>query len=365
MLSLYLRIEPGDAKVPVELPVDGTVGDLRAAVFQAGGPEPSKQVLLVGTEELKHSRGTLLSDTHLLSNEALVAVRWQENSTVAFNCGFRHGLALLQGGEVVGWGDKRSFEPIPEFGGPVDGVFAGVCVSFALVGGRLVAWGSDARNYEEDLQRIDKTVTGCSAAVGANLALVLDADYCLHLCGPDKVYFKAAMERAAQHRLLANVFQASCWSRSHFVVLYRNRTAVSFGADGELRVLCKWRAVGVRAGGGHVVVLMQDGRVRCYGDNRFGQCDVPRLPANVDWCTAGDRHTAACCEDGSVVWWGDRLPTDRITEAGACVAIEFGDYFVAAVTDDGRVVCDGHRSVRQHGVLDPDIDGCGAARSPQ
>lgn len=64
--------------------------------------------------------------------------------------------------------------------------------------------------------------------------------------------------------------------------------------------------VQVGAGYGHYAALTLSGKVVCWGDNTFGQCNVPQLAqSGVKQISVAAFHTVALRADGSVVCWGD------------------------------------------------------------
>jgi len=64
--------------------------------------------------------------------------------------------------------------------------------------------------------------------------------------------------------------------------------------------------VQIAAGGDNTAALRPDGSVVVCGDNSFGQCNVPALPAGTTGVevAAGFGHMVARCSDGSVIGWG-------------------------------------------------------------
>eukprot|EP01065_Artemidia_motanka_P047144 TRINITY_DN7310_c0_g1_i6.p1 TRINITY_DN7310_c0_g1~~TRINITY_DN7310_c0_g1_i6.p1 ORF type:complete len:144 (+),score=28.75 TRINITY_DN7310_c0_g1_i6:3-434(+) len=112
-------------------------------------------------------------------------------------------------------------------------------------------------------------------------------------------------------------------------------------------------AVADSAGGVHCAALLDDGSVRCFGDNDVGQCDVPSGLRDVVSVECGKRSTFALHADGRLSWWGQRfLEGDEGTEdyliqyadvfpahfsAGRCVAIAAGPAGLLTVSADGRL----------------------------
>ena len=60
----------------------------------------------------------------------------------------------------------------------------------------------------------------------------------------------------------------------------------------------------VAAGANHTVALKQDGTVTAWGENRYGECNVPQGLGPVKAVAAGCGYTVAVSEDGTVVAWG-------------------------------------------------------------
>jgi alpha-tubulin suppressor-like RCC1 family protein len=55
----------------------------------------------------------------------------------------------------------------------------------------------------------------------------------------------------------------------------------------------------------HSVALRADGTVTTWGDNTYGQTNLPPGLTNVVAITAGDFNTLALRADGRVLAWGD------------------------------------------------------------
>jgi alpha-tubulin suppressor-like RCC1 family protein len=138
----------------------------------------------------------------------------------------------------------------------------------------------------------------------------------------------------------------------------------------------------VAAGRSHTCVILNDGSVKCWGKNEYGQLgngttigsSVPVGVVGVSDAAAvvaGWGHSCALTKGGRVICWGynrngelgngktqhSSLPVDVIGIPGAAVAIEAGDDHTCAVTSAGRVMCWGYNEFGQLG------DGTTASRS--
>jgi len=69
--------------------------------------------------------------------------------------------------------------------------------------------------------------------------------------------------------------------------------------------------VEISAGSTHAAALLSDGTVIAWGHNAYGQCNVPPAPAGLSYVDveAGGGRTVARLSDGSVVGWGNGGPS--------------------------------------------------------
>lgn len=99
-------------------------------------------------------------------------------------------------------------------------------------------------------------------------------------------------------------------------------------------------AIAVSAGRYHSLALRSNGTVVAWGDNRYGQADVPDDLANVIAIAAGYRHSLALKADGSVVAWGGEYNNlvDIPDGLNDVVSIIADDNYSLALQSDGTVV---------------------------
>ena len=139
---------------------------------------------------------------------------------------------------------------------------------------------------------------------------------------------------------------------------------------------------GVSLGDQHSCVLSNDGLVKCWGNNLFGQLglgttgtlenealDVIGLTEPIAAITAGWSHTCALTTLGNVYCWGrnahgqlgDGSTTNRLSPVkvkviqGNAIAVDAGSQHTCAILEGGGLMCWGANSSSQLGVT-PQVD---------
>ncbi|MFC3343048.1 immunoglobulin-like domain-containing protein [Paenibacillus abyssi] len=102
--------------------------------------------------------------------------------------------------------------------------------------------------------------------------------------------------------------------------------------------------VKVDGGGSHSLALKPDGTVVAWGNNDYGQTDVPAELNGVVAISAGWSHSLALKSDGTVVAWGLDIEgqTDIPAELNGVVAISAGWDHSLALKSDGTVAAWGN-----------------------
>ena len=286
-------------------------------------------------------------------------------TAVGIACGNQHACALLDNGKVVCWGDQE------------DG-------AFGLSLGTL---------YDED----EESYTG-----------ILDAQMGENLIATDLGTGRTAVKVAAGYNsettcAILDNGRVKCWGENTDGVLGQGDE--SDRGDEPQEMGDKLRAVSLGLGRTavdistahhHVCVVLDDGSVKCWGDNYYGQLGQGdnydrgddenemgnNLPA-VDLGTGrtavsiacGAVHTCAVLDDGSVKCWGensdgqlgigdsvergddeyemgDNLTAVDLGAGRTAVSIACGPYYSCAVLDDGSVKCWGDNGDGELGIGD-------------
>ena len=109
----------------------------------------------------------------------------------------------------------------------------------------------------------------------------------------------------------------------------------------------------IAAGGTHTVARRSDGSVVCWGSNVDLACNVPTPPAGVTYVdvAVGGVHTVARRSDGSVVVFGLIWAVPALPAGLTYVEVAAGDSHAVARRSDGSVVAWGRTSKVQCNVL--------------
>jgi len=106
----------------------------------------------------------------------------------------------------------------------------------------------------------------------------------------------------------------------------------------------------IEAGYRHTVVLKSDGTVAAWGNNAFGQTNVPDGLKGVRAIAAGGRHTVILKDDGSVMAWGGAGQTNVPGDLSGVIAVAAGLSHTMALRSDGAVVAWGDNDEGQSAV---------------
>jgi hypothetical protein len=115
----------------------------------------------------------------------------------------------------------------------------------------------------------------------------------------------------------------------------------------------------------HSLGVRSDGRIAAWGDNQFGQCNVPEPNAGFVKVAAGHYHSMGLRTDGSIVAWGQNghgvcdapSPNTGFTAIAAGAAHNLG--LRANVVTEGEGVIEGEGEGGAPAPHSADVDGDG------
>ena len=208
--------------------------------------------------------------------------------------GFFH-IAALNGGRVNAWGDDSAGQatapPLP----PVFSISAGAYHTLGLLsGGSAIGWGRNAEGQAGAHSSYVKVVAGPYHSVG------------IYANGTIGIWGANGHGQHNQPLGLNNVVQVAAGQFSN-IALKSDGTLVGWGTNtqGELSIPAGLTGVQQIVGGvHHYAALKSDGTVVAWGYNAEGQCNVPAGLTNAVYIAAGPKNTIAVTATGQIHVWG-------------------------------------------------------------
>ncbi|MEY2844908.1 MAG: Cellulosome-anchoring protein precursor, partial [Chloroflexota bacterium] len=211
----------------------------------------------------------------------------------------------------------------------------------------LVTWGSN-RFWQTTIPFRLKTTLFTDVAAGARVAYALDTTgqvsaWPAPIDCPLCVDGENVVPVAAQSGVTAISANGS-----NAIALKSDGTVVVWGNNkfGQLNVPPSVTGItAVAAGAAHMLALKSDGTVIAWGRNHLGQLNVPYGMSGVTAIAAGVDHSLALLSTGEVVAWGsNNYGESKAPGLRGVTAIAAGLYFSAALRNDGTVVAWGDNS---------------------
>eukprot|EP01065_Artemidia_motanka_P038198 TRINITY_DN4704_c0_g2_i1.p1 TRINITY_DN4704_c0_g2~~TRINITY_DN4704_c0_g2_i1.p1 ORF type:complete len:390 (+),score=140.02 TRINITY_DN4704_c0_g2_i1:58-1170(+) len=143
------------------------------------------------------------------------------------------------------------------------------------------------------------------------------------------------------------------------VAVTRDGAVVQWASHRPLADLGGRKALSAVIGAAHAAAIVDDGSVLAWGDNTFGQTEVPDLAGRAaQQMSAGVRTVLLLTADGQVLQWGRPLVGEaHVPDFGGAriVGVAAGSSHNVVVTEEGGVVCWGLDDFGQ--CSPPDFEG--------
>lgn len=231
--------------------------------------------------------------------------------------------------------------------------------------GAVVAWGRNTGDNQTPTGQITvppqlSNVVSIAGGVFFSMALKSNGTITTwgKMLGSDTAYVEATVpDGLTDVEGIAGLHRAIAVRRDGTVVAWGNNF---YGQTNIPPGLSDVRAVA--SGIGHNLALKSDGTVVAWGGNAFGQTDIPPGLTGVVSVAAGFLHSVALKNDGSVVAWGGGsavVPGNSaergqslipMAAEGEIVAIAAGGYLSMALKADGTLIAWGDNDFGQTNV---------------
>jgi len=329
----------------------------------------------------------------------------------AIACGGSHSLALKSDGSVVAWGDNSEGQTNVPFGlTDVTTISGGGSHSLALKSdGTVVAWGGDGHgqtNVPFELSNVVAIAGGGShcLALQANGIVVAwgDNDFGQSTCVTNNITILNEGKGIVPYSSFSGQCDHFPLKPGKFILYIDNGTvgqftdngagglyghfdfhgmtmgaygsidyesgvySIDMGSPGYVTIghavtltytvpnggTYDASVTAVSGGGAHSLVLRSDGSVFVWGDNGFGQTNVPTELTNAVAIAAGGSHCMAMTSDGNVVAWGDNREGQTNAPYGLLdvMAISGGGSHSLALMSNNTVVSWGSNGFGQTNV---------------
>lgn len=181
---------------------------------------------------------------------------------------------------------------------------------FALkTDGTMVAWGDVNTASLRAIDPADNVNVGYVTSGDTNNAVVVHTDGTFTPLGNANFITNVSAVLAAETDIQTLTLGAG------FLVVLHNDTTISAYAITDPEGAATFDEVtlgvefanvaGISCWGSHFLVRRNDGGVAAYGDNTYGQCDVPDFTTPISRIAAGEGFSLALRSDGLLEFWGD------------------------------------------------------------
>lgn len=233
-----------------------------------------------------------------------IAVGWGSNSEFvpssfavkAIAAGERHGLALKTNGTVVAWGDNTYGQSrVPAELRDVESIGAGGNVSAAVrTDGSVVLWGDASTGLTTPPSGLGPVR---QIAIGFDHVVALRVDQTVVSWGNNS----SGQTSAPNIGFISQIAAGHQWG-----MMVNGSNVYPWGTlRGTPAPAHRGNTVKIAAGSYHGIIARSDGTVEAWGDNTYGQCNVPGGLRDVVAVAAGSYHSLALKSDGTVVAWGE------------------------------------------------------------